>query len=107
MLCNEGIGEKGRAKVRDHDHRTGEYRGACHNACNINYFQNRYLPVFIHNLRGYDAHLILREAYELVPKDRINAIAQSTEKFMTLDFKSPMSRLCPLSTSDAADEQTR
>ncbi len=86
MLCNEGFGEKGRAKVRDHDHRTGDYRGACHNACNINYFSNRYLPVFIHNLRGYDAHLILREAYELVPTDKIDAIPQTTEKFMTFSI---------------------
>ena len=33
-------------KVRDHDHRTGKYRGAAHSCCNINYFCNRYLPVF-------------------------------------------------------------
>ncbi len=95
MLCNEGFGEKGRAKVRDHDHRTGDYRGACHNACNINYFSNRYLPVFVHNLRGYDAHLILREAYDLVRADKISAIPQTTEKFMTfsigdLKFKDSM-----------------
>ena len=60
MLCNEGFGgTKAKTKVRDHDHRTGAYRGACHSSCNINYVQNRYLSVFVHNLRGYDAHLIL------------------------------------------------
>ena len=35
-------------KVRDHDHRTSEYRGAVHSCCNINYFCNRYLPVVVH-----------------------------------------------------------
>ena len=96
MLCNEGFGERGRMKVRDHDHRTGAYRGACHNSCNINYFQNRYLPVFVHNLRGYDAHLILKEAFDIAErKDKISAIPQSTEKFMTfsigdLKFKDSM-----------------
>jgi hypothetical protein len=44
-LCEEGFGEKGLTKVRDHDHRTGKYRGARHAKCNINYFCNRYLPV--------------------------------------------------------------
>ena len=40
--------------------------------------------MFVHNLRGYDAHLILREAFDVVgKKERISAIPQSTEKFMT------------------------
>ncbi len=41
-LCDEPFGDsKALQKVRDHDHRTGCYRGACHNKCNINYFCNR------------------------------------------------------------------
>ncbi len=76
ILCNEAFGEgKARNKVRDHDHRTGKYRGACHSGCNINYYHIRYLPVFVHNLRGYDAHLILKEAFEVVEKkERISVI---------------------------------
>ena len=52
--------------------------------------------MFVHNLRGYDAHLILREAFDVVEKkERISAIPQSTEKFMTfsigdLKFKDSM-----------------
>jgi len=58
---------KGKAgcKVRDHDHRTGKYRGAAHLSCNINYFNNRYLPIVFHNLRGYDSHMIIKEAYKI------------------------------------------
>ena len=52
-------------KVRDHDHRTGEYRGAAHAKCNLFYFSRRDLPVTFHNLRGYDSHLILKAAYSL------------------------------------------
>ena len=87
-LCNGDFeGDKAFKKVRDHDHRTGKYRGACHNSCNINYFQNRYLPIFVHNLRGYDSHIILRQAFEMVDKkERISAIPQSSEKMMTFSI---------------------
>ena len=44
-LCNDEFTETNH-KVRDHDHRTGQYRGACHNRCNILHYSNRYLPVF-------------------------------------------------------------
>ena len=71
-------------KVRDHCHRTGKYRGAAHNCCNINYYSNRFLPVVFHNLRGYDSHLIIKKAFEVVKgKERLEAIPNSGEKFMT------------------------
>ena len=83
-LCNECFTEKN-SKVRDHCHRTGKFRGACHNKCNINYYSNRYLPVVFHNLRGYDGHIILKSAYDIIgnKKDQISAIPQSGEKFMS------------------------
>jgi len=51
--------------VRDHDHKTGAYRGAACVKCNINYYTNRYLPVFFHNLSNYDSHFIIQKAYKL------------------------------------------
>ena len=61
-LCTKKQFTQNNYKVNDHCHRTGEYRGATHNMCNINFFSNKYLPVFFHNLKGYDGHLIIREA---------------------------------------------
>jgi hypothetical protein len=84
-LCN-GAFTASNYKVRDHDHRTGRYRGAAHTRCNILHFSNRYLPVFFHNLKGYDAHHILRQAADIVEKKEISAIPQSTEKFMTFSI---------------------
>ena len=50
------------------------------------FFSNRYLPIFFHNLKGYDSHHILRAAIDIVDKDKINVIPQSTEKFMTFSI---------------------
>ena len=47
-------------KVIDHDHITGKYRGAAHSSCNLKLRidpDKIKIPVFFHNLRGYDAHL--------------------------------------------------
>jgi len=82
-ICG-GCFENESSKMRDHDHRTGQYRGAAHNKCNINYFANRYVPVVFHNLRGYDGHFIVKEMYNLGQKcHEILPVAQNTEKFMS------------------------
>ena len=50
-------------RVRDHCHLTGTYRGVAHNACNLNYRLNPKswkLPIVMHNLKGYNGHLIVR-----------------------------------------------
>jgi hypothetical protein len=76
-------------KLRDHCHMTGKYRGAAHNVCNVNY-HNRYtkVPVWCHNLKGYDSHFIIAEAYKykIEKNKRIDVIAQNSEKFFTFGF---------------------
>ena len=52
-------------RVRDHDHQTGKYRAAAHPKCNLGYYNDRCLPVVVHNLRGYDSHSIIQKAYEI------------------------------------------
>lgn len=49
-------------RVRDHCHVTGRFRGAAHNACNLNMKQRERIPVLFHNLRGYmyDFHIIMQ-----------------------------------------------
>ena len=59
-ICDRRLGSD---RVRDHDHMTGAFRGAAHKSCNL---QLRIvpakvrIPIVFHNLKGYDAHHIVR-----------------------------------------------
>ena len=87
-IC-KGVLKDDEPKVRDHDHRTGKFRGASLKQCNINYYTNRYLPVVFHNLRGYDSHLIINKAFEInneIGEKQISVIPNSYEKFMSFSI---------------------
>ena len=90
-LCEKPLGDAEGAshdKVRDHDHRTGKYRGAAHNKCNLNCKKksSSFVPIFFHNFSGYDCHLIFEElltsAYNL--KLPINIILKSMENYVSV-----------------------
>ena len=85
---NEKEAEKYK-KVRDHCHFTGKYRGCAHSICNLNYC-NKYfkIPVFFHNMKNYDGHLIIQNAEKLSNKKKIDVIAQNSEKFINIGFDS-------------------
>ena len=51
-------------KVRDHSHIAGRFRDAAHWCFNINLQLTKKAPVVLHNLRGYDSHLIFYEFKE-------------------------------------------
>ena len=71
----------GEKKIRDHCHITGRYRGAAHDRCNINFnYKNYYIPVFIHNSKGYDTHLIMQHIAQYENK-RIECIPKTEEKY--------------------------
>ncbi|XP_028417042.1 uncharacterized protein LOC114541307 [Dendronephthya gigantea] len=77
--------ELGADRVRDHCHLTGKYRGAAHNVCNLNYSFNGRVPVILHNLRGYDSHLIMQGLGKLKDK-KINCIPNNTEKYISFSI---------------------
>ena len=53
-------------KVRDHCHFTGKYRGRAHSICNLNFCHKYFkIPVFFHNMKNYDGHLIVQNAEKL------------------------------------------
>ena len=73
-------------KCRHHDHATGEYLGACHNACNMRMRLNKlHIPVIFHNGKGYDFHAIVR-ALSAERAKRVNIIPDNTEKYKMMAF---------------------
>ena len=77
--------ELGADRVRDHCHLTGKYRGAAHNDCNLNYSFLGRIPVILHNLRGYDSHLIMQGLGKLKDQ-KINCIPNNTEKYISFSI---------------------
>lgn len=104
-ICGHRINdeEKNFRRVRDHDHYSGLYRGCAHSICNLNLnytsksiqdnetndnkelVKHKYdIPVYFHNLKGFDGHLIIKE---LSKKNlsNIKIIAQNFEKYVTFN----------------------
>ena len=46
-------------KVAHHDHITGNFISTLCYKCNIQFKYKKFIPVYIHNLKGYDAHLFI------------------------------------------------
>ena len=84
FICEEKF-ERAKDKVRDHCHFTGKFRGAAHNECNLLYRVPRFLPVFLHNLKNYDAHFIVK-ALGNVPGN-IKCLSNNEEKYISFSKK--------------------
>jgi len=82
---DNGSVRRGLWKVRDHDHISGNFRGAAHSGCNLLLRRQRKVPVFMHNLRGYDSHLIV-PAFGNHPDKKLSVIGQTMEKYMVINF---------------------
>ena len=85
-ICKKPLKED---RVRDHDHLTGLFRGAAHEDCNINYKiepKKFKIPIFYHNLKGYDSHIIINAFRKYCKTSRIEVIPQSSEKFLTFNI---------------------
>ena len=74
-------------RVKDHCHFTCVYRGVAHNACNVNYRispKSWKCPLIIHNLKGYDGHLIVTSLKSEFGK--VQVIPQNMEKYLSISI---------------------
>jgi hypothetical protein len=83
-LCSKKF-EGTNIKVRDHDHVTGRFRGAAHQRCNLLLRKQYKIPIFLHNFRGYDCHVLV-EALGSHKDLKVSVIGQGMEKYLTLGF---------------------
>ncbi|XP_055306814.1 uncharacterized protein LOC129571069, partial [Sitodiplosis mosellana] len=69
-------------RVRDHCHFTGKFRGPAHVSCNLNYQESREIPIIMHNLSGYDAHLFIKQLATQMEGD-VNIIPSNSEQYIS------------------------
>ena len=87
-VCRATI-ENSATKVRDHCHICGKYRGAAHQKCNSGYRLRKDIPIFFHNLRKYDLHLIMQKL-AIICKTKsleIDCIPKGLEDYLCLSVK--------------------
>lgn len=77
-ICSERLFDD---RVRDHCHLTGQFRGAAHSYCNIRFALPKFIPVFFHNLSGYDSHLFIKKLGEM--NGSVKVIAKNKEKYIS------------------------
>ncbi|XP_024867175.1 uncharacterized protein LOC112451646 [Temnothorax curvispinosus] len=79
-------------RMRDHCHLTGRYRGPAHSRCNLNYRNVYVIPVFFHNLSGYDAHFVVEKiandfegGVDLLPLTKETASIETLASYLNKD----------------------
>ena len=73
--------------VKDDNHMMGRYHGAAHNDCNFKLKLNTKtapIPVFFHNLKGYDGHLLMQAMARV--RGEINCIPTNTKKYISFSL---------------------
>jgi hypothetical protein len=77
----ERAGKGSRLAVRDHCHVTQKYRGPACSRCNLSARTPQSVPILFHNLKGYDAHHIIRSIKQ--EHGEVDCIPNTDEKYST------------------------
>lgn len=80
--CKCQYDDKNKACIH-HDHITGKYIATICSKCNLEHTYKRFLPVYIHNLKGYDSHFIVPALNKFGLKAEINCIPNNEERYIS------------------------
>ena len=81
-MCRKEFNTDDNAKVRDHCHYTGKYRGAAHDNCNLRYKISKEIPVVFHNGSTYDYRFFIKNLAEEF-EGEFECLGENTEKYIT------------------------
>ena len=81
-ICDKPFIELKNNKVRDHNHLTGEFRGAAHYKCNLKIRYPKFIPVIMHNFTNYDCHLFVKKLG--IHKGKLNVIPENAERYISI-----------------------
>ena len=75
-------------KVREHNHLSGEYRGAACQSCNTKEGKaTKLIPVFFHNGSNYDFHFIIEELMKYEDKyNKVKLLSKNSEEYISIDY---------------------
>ena len=59
------------------------YRGAAHSVCNQHLRPTNRIPVFFHNLSGYDRHFLVQQMHEADFKS-VDLVAKTAERYINM-----------------------
>ena len=75
-------------KCCDHDHVTGLYIGAACRACNLaRALKKQFIPLFFHNGKNYDLHLVIKEITKRKYGCVFDGIPENGQKLLSLTIK--------------------
>ena len=84
FICGEIMSD---SKVIDHDHISGNFRGAACSICNLQFQICAFIPVIFHGLRNFDGHIICQSIGEYEMKRRgIKCIPQNMERYISFSL---------------------
>jgi hypothetical protein len=74
-------------KVAHHDHINGKFISTLCYECNLNFKYKKFIPVYIHNLKGYDSHLfvssLFKYGYQHKSSENISCIPNNEERYIS------------------------